>query len=319
MNRLWRSSAALRAIFVCLVLGGCSGFDLLNLTTPRASYTIQPDIAYGDDPRQKLDVLMPSSLGPRPSESGAKLPVVVFIYGGSWRTGSRGDYRFAGEALASQGFVTAVIDYRLFPKVKFPAFQTDAALALRWVHDHIAEYAGDPDAIFVMGHSAGAHMAALLAVDPSHGRSAGVPDGVIKGVIGLAGPYAMVPSRVPAVSDVFAGLADENVARPVHFAAGSAGAPPMLLLYGLDDRTVGRANAVDLTATLRAAGGDVTLVEYPGVGHAGLVLALAGPFRGRAPVIADTAAFIGRIAGPCAGASPRHPGQPGSAPIRCIQ
>ena len=280
-----------------LCLGGCSAFDLLNAVAHRDVAVPTQGIAYGADARQKLDVLVPQDM-----RANSKVPVVIFFYGGSWKSGSRGDYRFAGEALASKGFVAVVPDYRLYPEVKFPAFQSDAATVLRWTYDHVTSYGGDRNAIFVMGHSAGAHMGALLALDPTYAAAAGVPDGTIKGFIGLAGPYAMVPSRVAGVREVFAGLPDENIARPVHFVTRPV-LPPMLLLYGLDDRTVGRANAVELTALVRAAGGTVTHREYPGVGHPGLVLALAPPFRGRAPVLEDTSAFIAGVAGYSAAAS----------------
>jgi acetyl esterase/lipase len=222
---------------------------------------------------------------------------VVFFYGGSWKDGSRAQYRFAGEALTSKGFIAVIADYRHFPEVRFPAFQTDAALALRWTVDHIAAYNGDPDAIFVMGHSAGAHMGALLAVDPTHARAAGVNDNTIKGFIGLAGPYAMVPSQVNSIRDVFAGLPDENVARPVHFVtAAGPKPPPMLLLYGLGDKTVGRANASEFAARVRSTGGEATVIEYPDITHPGIILAMAHYFRDRAPVLEDAAAFVGQVA-----------------------
>jgi len=281
-----------RGVVVGLVAGllaGCSGFDVLNLLAPRGDFSVAADIAYGSDARQKLDVVSPKN-----RIAGIKYPVVIFLYGGGWTSHSRREYRFAGEALASKGLVAVVADYRLFPEVKFPAPNTDAALALRWTRDHIAEYHGDPDAIFVMGHSAGAHIGALLSLDPSYARAVGVPDGTIKGFIGLAGPYAMVPSQVASVRDIFAGLPDENVARPVRFV--STAAPPALLLYGLDDKTVARANAATLSDLLRGAGRDVTLREYPDVGHAGLVIALVSPFPGRAPVLEDAAGFVARIA-----------------------
>ena len=278
---------------VCLLLGGCSGLDLLNAVVPSTGYKVVADRSYGDNPTQKLDVLVPKDLA-----AGEKRPVVVFFYGGSWATGSRAQYRFAGEALTSKGFIAVIPDYRHFPDVKFPAFQTDAALALRWAADHVNEYGGDPDAIFVMGHSAGAHMAALLTVDPAYAQAAGVKDGTIKGFIGLAGPYAMVPSKVASVRDVFAGLPDENVARPVTFVTPDKPAPPpMLLMYGLADKTVGRGNATELTGLVRAAlGGEATLIEYPDITHPGIILAMARYFRGRAPVLDDTADFVNRVA-----------------------
>ncbi|MBY0508901.1 MAG: alpha/beta hydrolase [Rhodospirillaceae bacterium] len=277
---------------VCLLLGGCSGLDLLNAVVPSGGYRIVADQAFGSTPAQKVDVLIPKDL-----TAGERRPVVLFFYGGSWKSGSRAEYRFAGEALTSKGFVAVIADYRHFPEVKFPTFQADAALALRWTVDHIAEYNGNPDAIFVMGHSAGAHMGALLAVDGAYTRAAGVKDGAIKGFIGLAGPYAMVPSQVNSIRDVFAGLPDENVARPVHFVtAAGPKPPPMLLLYGLGDKTVGRANAREFAARARSAGGEASVIEYPDLTHPGIILALAPYFRGRAPVLEDAAAFVNRHA-----------------------
>jgi len=284
---LFRLAKGACVALAAFAVSACSGFDLLNLVSAGPSAKTR-DIAYGDDPRQKLDVFVPEG-------AGGNAPVVVFFYGGSWRTGARADYSFAGEALARLGFVAVVPDYRLYPAATFPAFQEDAALALRWARDNARSYHGDPGNIFVMGHSAGAHIGALLTVDPSYARAADVPAGTIRGFIGLAGPYAMVPSRVKSVRDVFAGLADENIARPIHFA--DAKAPPMLLLYGLDDGTVERANAQQFAAALQNNGTDVTLKEYPGVGHAGLAMALAPLFKGRAPVVEDINTFVARVSG----------------------
>jgi acetyl esterase/lipase len=275
---------------LCLLLGGCSGLDLLNAVVPSGGYRVVADQPFGSHAAQKLDVLIPKD-----AAAGEKRPVVLFFYGGSWKSGSRAQYRFAGEALTSKGFVAVVADYRHFPEVKFPAFQTDAAVALRWVVDHIADHNGNPDAIFVMGHSAGAHMAALLAVDPTYTRAAGVKDDAIKGFIGLAGPYAMIPSQVNSIRDVFAGLPDENVSRPVHFVTGQGPKPPpMLLLYGLGDKTVGRANAPELAMRVKSAGGEATVIEYPEITHPGIILAMAHYFRSRAPVLDDTARFVNR-------------------------
>lgn len=279
-------------VAACLLLGGCSGLDLLNAVVPSGGYRVAADQAFGSASAQKLDVLIPKDV-----IAGERRPVVLFFYGGSWKEGSRAQYRFVGEALTSKGFIAVIADYRHFPDVKFPAFQTDAALALRWTVDHIAKYNGNPDAIFVMGHSAGAHMGALLTVDPTYARAAGVNDGTIKGFIGLAGPYAMVPSQVNSIRDVFSGLSDENVARPVHFVTvAGPKPPPMLLLYGLDDKTVGRANAPEFAARVKSAGGEAAIIEYSDITHPGIVLALARYFRGRAPVLEDAAAFVDRIA-----------------------
>jgi len=278
---------AFAIVAACLALMGCSGVDVLNFVSPKDASLTQ-GIAYGSLERQKLNVLMPAGVQP-----GEKRPVVVFFYGGSWKDGERGDYRFAGEALARLGYVAVVPDYRLYPEVKYPVFQDDAALALRWVQDHAGEFYGDADSVFVMGHSAGAHLGALLTLDTRYARKAGVRDGFIKGFIGLAGPYGFTPSKADNVRDVFAGVPDEEATKPINYV--TAAAPPMLLLYGLDDDTVERPNAQILAERMRAVGGDVTLKEYDGVGHVGIVLALTPLFDGKAPVLADIQAFMARM------------------------
>lgn len=275
---------------VTVMLAGCSGFDLLNTFGSDDVHKVETTINYADGPRQRLDILTPKDPG-----KVATRPVVIFLYGGGWTAGERKDYHFAGAALVKLGYVAVIPDYRLSPQVKFPVFMTDTARALAWVHANIYRYGGDPQKIFVMGHSAGAHMAALLALDPAYLRGVDLPDNAIKGVIGLAGPYAMVPSQVDSVREVFAGTDDEETTRPVHFANPKA--PPMLLLYGLDDDTVGRQNAPQLADILRRAGRDVTVTEYPNVGHTGLLLALSPLFAGRAPVLIDTQFFIARVSG----------------------
>jgi len=218
------------------------------------------------------------------------LPIVVFFYGGSWRQGERADYLFAAEALASRGYIAVVPGYRLYPAVRFPAFVEDGAKAVRWVLDHAAEIGGDPDRVYLMGHSAGAHIAAMLTLDDRYLAAEGIAVNRIRGTIVLAGPYSFYPSRTASVAPIFAHLTDENVARPIVFVDGNEA--PMLLLHGGDDDTVFLYNTVDLTKAVRRAGGSIQYIVYPDVGHLGILLALAKPFRNIAPVLDDTAAFI---------------------------
>jgi acetyl esterase/lipase len=130
-----------RRFFLLILIAspGCTRFDLLNATVPSCSYTCTRDIAYGDQPRQKLDVY-------RPKHAAVPAAVVVFFYGGDWQTGGKGDYSFAAEALTSRGFVAVLPDYRLYPVVRFPAFVKDGASAVRWVRDNISGFGGDPPA-----------------------------------------------------------------------------------------------------------------------------------------------------------------------------
>ena len=115
------------------LLSACSALDVLNATVATDTYRASLGLPYGSDPRQKLDVYQPS---PTPSPAASKAPMVVFFYGGSWSSGNRADYRFVGEALASQGIVAVVADYRLSPAARYPAFVRDSAAAVRWAFDH---------------------------------------------------------------------------------------------------------------------------------------------------------------------------------------
>lgn len=278
--------SAILAGLLCLgaALAACSPVDLLNATVPEDGYSVTTDIAYGDGARRRLDVY-------RPATAGEPAPVVVFFYGGSWRNGDRGDYRFVAQALVSEGLVAVLPDYRVYPEVVFPGFLEDGAAAIRWVRDSIAGYGGDPERIFLIGHSAGAYNAAMLAVDPRYLSAVGVDREAIAGFVGLAGPYDFLPLDTRITRRVFGGAADLSATQPVTFADSNA--PPMLLLAGENDGTVYPRNSVSLSETTEERGGNAEVRLYPDLGHIGIVLALADGQRHRAPVLDDVAAFIG--------------------------
>ncbi len=275
------------------VLSACSPFTILNATIGEDGFIVQSGLSFGPEVRRALNVYVPK---PRTGRS----PIVVFFYGGNWRAGERANYLFVAAALASRGYVTIVPDYRLFPAVRVPAFVEDGAKAVRWVLDHLAEFAGDPDRLYLMGHSAGAHIAAMLTLDERYLAAEGVPRNAIRGTIALAGPYAFYPSRTVNVAPIFAHLADENAARPIQFVDGDEA--PMLLLHGADDDTVFVYNTTSLSKAVRSAGGSARHIIYPDVGHLGILLALARPFRDVAPVLSDVAAFIDGQRSPSASA-----------------
>jgi acetyl esterase/lipase len=266
------------------LLGGCSPLALVNAFVSSETYRRVSGLSYGDRTRHALDVYQPAQ------KSGAA-PVVVFFYGGNWNAGERGSYLFAGEALASKGFVTVIPDYRLFPDVRFPDFLADCARAVRWTFEHAARYGGDPQRVFLMGHSAGAYNAAMLALDPQYLRAAGVEPRRIHGLIGLAGPYDFLPLQNPISKGVF-GFPDTPVTtQPIYFA--SRDDPPALLITATDDEVVDPRNSARLAARLRSHGVAAREIVYPGLSHTRLVGALAAPLRGTAPVLDDVAAFVG--------------------------
>lgn len=262
----------------CSPLGALNG---LNRVTPGDGGVSQrvDGAAFGDDARQRLDVW-----GPR--DAVGPLPVIVFFYGGSWNSGLRDGYGFAARALAARGFVVVVPDYRLVPQVRWPAFVEDGAAALRWVQANIAGHGGDPARMAVMGHSAGAHIALLLALD----RRWGVADG-IKAAVGLAGPADFLPFAAGGVAHAALGNAPDLAdTQPIYFAR--ADAPPLLLLHGESDTTVLPRNSRRLANAVSDLGGTAATRVYPDVGHIGILLALSKPFRGRAPVLADASNFL---------------------------
>ncbi|MGX1786396.1 alpha/beta hydrolase [Bosea sp. NPDC055332] len=266
------------------LLSACSPLGLLNAFTPAdaGGRLAASGIAYGPDERHRLDVYLPEQIAGR-------APVMVFLYGGGWNNGERADYAFVGRAFAAQGFVTVIPDYRLVPQVRFPTFVEDCALALRWVRDHIAAYGGDGAGIALSGHSAGAYNAMMLALDRRFLARAGLPPGFVRCVTGLAGPYDFLPLDDPRSIAAFGDYPRLPETQPISFA--SARAPRAFLATGDEDETVRPRNSASLAEKLRAQGATVELKTYPGLGHAGILLALNTGFRGRAPVLADIVRF----------------------------
>ena len=283
-----RRLLTLTAALALAALGGCSPAGVLNAAVSHKNFQAENGLVYGNAPRQRLDVYMPTAVAPAPGSHGR--PVVVFFYGGSWQNGSRSSYLFVGAALASRGFVAMVPDYRTWPDTAFPGFVDDAATAVRWARDHAAEFGGDPSRIFLMGHSAGAHIVMMLATDGRYLAAQHLSKSDISGVIGLAGPYDFLPLQDATLEEIFP-PALRAASQPINFVKGDE--PPMFLAAGRRDTTVDPGNTDRLAAKLRAAGDtEVEVKHYPNVGHALLVGALAGPLRGFAPVLDDTSAFI---------------------------
>lgn len=283
---------ALLSLLPLLALASCSAPGLLtgiNALVPGDGNArlAARGIAYGPDERQRLDVWTPG----RPA-AGAKLPIVLFFYGGGWVAGSRQDYGFAGSAFAGKGFVAIVPDYRLVPAVRFPTFVQDSALAVKWVRDHAAEFGGDPNQVTLAGHSAGAYNAAMLTLDPHFLKDVGVDPGIVRAAALLAAPLDFYPFTETRGRDALGQWPRPAETQPISFARRDA--PPLFLAAGTEDTIVMPRNSKAMAARLRALGAPVELKLYPGKDHVDLAKALSRPFRRTVPVLADSAAFLHR-------------------------
>lgn len=270
-------------VLLAMSLQGCA--RMLDALVPRDGYARETDQPYGEGKRRTLDVYVPT---------GAKAtaaPMLIFFYGGNWRDGDKAIYRFLGQAFAACGIVTIVPDYRLYPETRFPGFLDDGAAAVAWARANATRLGADPDRIYLMGHSAGAYIAAMLALDHQWLERAGVDRRAVRGLIGLAGPYDFLPLDANT-SAIFGSAPDLAATQPVNFV--TPGAPRMFLATAAWDRTVWPHNTANLAVAAQRDGVDVTAVEYPHIGHILLVAALAAPLRWLAPVRDDIVAFVSR-------------------------
>ncbi|WP_429298582.1 alpha/beta hydrolase [Paraburkholderia sp. GAS199] len=268
-----------RRRFISLSLAAC----VAGVLAYRARGHDSGGIAYGTSRRQRLDVYTPE---PR---TRTNYPVVVYFYGGGWQSGHRSDSRGVAQALAARGIVTVAADYRVYPDAVFPGFLDDPATVVRWTHDHAREFGGDPGRIFIMGHSSGAHMVAMLATDPRYLAAQGISNTSLAGMIGLAGPYAAIPTTDPHMDEIFPAALRAR-ALPIAFVTGNE--PPMFLAAGTADTDVDPRNSDRLADAVRAHHGVVELKKYPGYDHDKLYKSFSAAPNAESPVLADVTAFI---------------------------
>ncbi|MCA7951554.1 alpha/beta hydrolase [Burkholderia seminalis] len=286
--------AVLSVLLAVGLLAACSPVRVLNALTPSYTYSLFADIPYGPGERQVLDVYLPARIvHDWPADANEGLPVVVFFYGGSWQSGERKDYLFVGEALASRGFVAVLPDYRTYPATTFPGFVDDAARAVAWAREHAAAFGGDPRRLFLMGHSAGAQIAALLATDGRYLAARHMRKSDIAGMIGLAGAYDFLPLHDPTLEKIFPPEA-RAASQPIRFIQGSE--PPIWLAVAENDTVVEPGNTYRFARALQQTGDTVVVMRYGNVSHAMTVGVLGAPLRGVAPVLDDLCTFVDRIA-----------------------
>lgn len=258
-----------------------SWYDRVTGGTSGAVLTAE-GVAFGSH-GQSLDIWTPEA-------GGEPLPVVIFWYGGGWAKGDRTSYAFAGRALAREGFLVVIPDYRKVPQVRFPAFLDDGAEAVAWTQNNIAKHGGDPTRIAFMGHSAGAYEAMMLALDAKRLTAAGADPANVRAAVGLSGPYDFHPFTSDRAIAAFSRWPRPEETQPITFAR--ADAPPLLLVTSDGDETVRPKNANNLGAKLRALGAPVDVKNYGPLDHEEIVMALSVPFRSKGPVLADSVAFL---------------------------
>ena len=268
------------AAFVLLLLSSCSPLYLVNTLSTESDSVTVVNQRYGKEQRQQLDIFMPDRIV-------AGSPVVVFFYGGSWKRGEKGKYGFVGHSLGSKGYITVIPDYRLYPEVTFPAFVEDGAEVLAWVGENVDQAR---NGVVVMGHSAGAHTAALLALDQRYLEEAGQPSSIIRGMIGLAGPYGFNPMKYRSTRPIFADVELIEKAMPVTFACSAK--IPLLLFHGAEDSIVIPENSRELNRRVYACAGNVKYVELDDIGHFSIVLGLSDSFLAKNAIQSSIEIFL---------------------------
>lgn len=269
-------SASLAAL-----VSGCSGI-LASATKLDSNISVLKQLSYGPHHRQKLDIYLPENIKRRSA-------INLFLYGGSWRWGSRNRYAFIGYALAKHGFAVAVADYRLYPEVRFPTFNTDAAQAVAWLLENHSSF-GLTQSLNVLGHSAGAHIGCSIILDPMYLDAHNFSEEYIGKFIGLSGPYTIRPSSITLLADIFRTAKPEDRAIPARLVRKVS--TKMLFLHGKQDNLVGTNNSLAMSEALIKVGGSAEAKIYDNVGHKGIILSMADPFAWLAPTTKDILHFL---------------------------
>ena len=260
-------TVALSASASLLLLSACSPERLVNTVnatnTPRGLNVVK-DQRYGPEVRNTVDVYAP--------QNASNAPVVLFIHGGSWSGGDKSDHAFVGDSLARAGYVTGVMNYRLAPQHRYPDYVQDAALALKWLRDHAGQFGGNPNNLFVSGHSAGGFNAVELVDNARWLAEVNVPVSSIRGVIGIAGPYSYDFRQYQSRVAFPEGGHPDDIMPDRHIRPD---APPHLLLVAQKDTTVHPQNALNMEAALKKAGIPVQRVVLPRLNHVTIIGAVA--------------------------------------------
>ena len=256
-----------------------SALAIVNGITANGGVGVSKDILYGAEPLQDLDIYYPKPLAQAMKTNTTikqEYPMVVFVHGGSWESGSKEEYAFVGQSLAQAVYVTAVINYRKAPEHVYPDYVEDTAQAIAWSYNNAKRFHANPERFAVVGHSAGAFNAVAAIANEDFLKPYGIKPTDISAVIGIAGPYSYDFRKFSSVT-AFAADATPDEVMPDRQIKGAQ--PPYLLLTAEKDKVVYATNTIKMTQALKAAGVTVQTSEIKGASHATSIGAMAPPLR----------------------------------------
>lgn len=268
-----------------VALSGCTylSFKYVNLPATLSDQIKYSDLDFGSSYDSKLDIYKPKQTTKK------ELPVLVFFYGGGWKTGSKGKYSFVAESFTSLGYLVVIPDYVKYPKVKYPLWQHDAAKAVTWVKNNIDKHGGDSKNLFLAGHSSGAHIGAMLVANEKFMKQQGGLSSDIKGFAGLSGPYDFVPKEED-YKDMFGPAKNYPLMQVTNYVRPDQA--PMLLLWGAKDEVVWFSNIEKLKKGLDNRNASYRIKVYEDLDHVEIVGVLSKMLKEQAPVIEDIDFFF---------------------------
>ncbi len=283
-----KSKKFITLLILPILLSACAdvGIFAINLPTYFKGLHIWDDVAYGSHIHQKLDIYDFAK-----DKNNTLKPVVIFIYGGRWTDGKKQQYRFIASKFVEAGYIVAIPDYAKYPQVKFPVFVEDIAEATAWIEKNIAQYGGNKNKIYVVGHSAGAHMGALMVSDERYLKKFGSSPQAISAFVGLAGPYAFTPDE-PDLQDMFGPPSQYPNMQAPTFIDGQE--PPMQLLTAGKDTIVGKFNAEKLEKAIHLKGGSVESKSYEDLDHISIISSFGIPNSAKNTLVRDCIHFLAR-------------------------
>ena len=274
-------------IIMFIMLSGCqsTGLYLANAANDDEVYIVKKNLAYGSEAWQKLDIYYPR-------HTDKVSPTIVFYYGGSWRRGSKDDYAFVANRFTREGYVVIIPDYVKYPNDVYPAFVEDAAVVTHWISLHAKDHAIDNSRLYLMGHSAGAHIGMMLLVDDRFLKQYELDPSIYRGFIGISGPYDFVPGS-NRYRDIFGPEERYPLMQATNYIDGSE--PPMFLLTAGLDWLVADSNTEKVSKAMERAGGHVQTKAYPGLGHMTIIGSLSDSLPIGSNVTSDILAFMNKL------------------------